>query len=144
MRCRVCRRSSTGVAGIGADLVVDARVPARRRIAWLAAIGASPVPEELHESGIVYFSRFYRVQPDADVPPVAGAAAADLGYLKFAVFVGDNEHVLDHVRGRIRTTTSCGRRSRHEEPFEAAALALVPTAPWRADRVSPSRSPACT
>ena len=36
---------------------------ARPRMPWLAAIGAAAVPEELHESGIVYFSRFYRVQP---------------------------------------------------------------------------------
>ena len=81
----------TGVAGIAADLVVDARGPRSTSDPWLAAIGAAAVPEELHESGIVYFSRFYRVQPDADAPPVAGTVAADLGYLKFAVFVGDNE-----------------------------------------------------
>ena len=43
-----------------ADLVVDARGPRSSSDAWLAAIGATPVAEELHESGIVYFSRFYR------------------------------------------------------------------------------------
>ncbi|MET1001277.1 MAG: FAD-dependent oxidoreductase [Acidimicrobiia bacterium] len=121
----------TGVAGIAADLVVDARGPRSTSDPWLAAIGAAAVPEELHESGIVYFSRFYRVQPDADAPPVAGAVAADLGYLKFAVFAGDNQtfsitYAVDTHDDELRKALA------REEPFEAAALALVPTAPWRA------------
>src|SRR5690242_560151 len=45
----------TGVDGIAADLVVDARGPRSSSDDWLAAIGAAPVAEELHESGIVYF-----------------------------------------------------------------------------------------
>ena len=50
----------TGVDGLAADLVVDARGPRSSSDEWLATIGATPVREELHESGIVYFSRFYR------------------------------------------------------------------------------------
>ncbi|MBP8208538.1 MAG: FAD-dependent oxidoreductase, partial [Ilumatobacteraceae bacterium] len=45
---------------ISADLTV---VAAGRRSAlseWLAAIGAAPVAEEVDDTGIVYFSRFYR------------------------------------------------------------------------------------
>lgn len=79
-----------GVDGIPADLVVDARGPRSSSDRWLAAIGAPAVAEELHESGIVYFSRFYRVVPGADVPPFVGPTAADLGYLKYAIFAGDN------------------------------------------------------
>ena len=69
-RSPVRRRASTGVAGLDADLVVDARGPRSSSDAWLAAIGAAPVPEELHESGIVYFSRFYRLP--APTPSAAG------------------------------------------------------------------------
>src|SRR5436190_2318095 len=52
-----------GVDGRPADLVVDARGPRSSSDHWLTAIGARPVREELHESGIGYFSRFHRVNP---------------------------------------------------------------------------------
>lgn len=125
----------TGTDALDADLVVDARGPRSTSDPWLAAIGARPCPEELHESGIVYFSRFYRVLDEAAAPPLTGPAAADLGYLKFAVFVGDNAtfsitYALDSHDDELR------RLLADPGPFEAAALALVPTAPWRAPGVS--------
>ena len=80
----------TGVDGLPADLVVDARGPRSSSAAWLAAIGAQPVDEELHESGIFYFSRFYRIGAGVEPPPYSGPTAADLGYLKYAIFLGDN------------------------------------------------------
>src|SRR3954447_3304080 len=62
----------TGVDGRPADLVVDARGPRSSSDDWLASIGAAPVREELHESGIVYFSRFYRVNDGVELPPFVG------------------------------------------------------------------------
>jgi 2-polyprenyl-6-methoxyphenol hydroxylase-like FAD-dependent oxidoreductase len=48
----------------------------------------------LHETrsptGIVYLSRFYRLRDDAKVPSAQAFNGADLGYLKFAIFRGDN------------------------------------------------------
>ena len=41
---------------------------------WLADIGAAIVEEEVEDTGIVYFSRFYRLNPDA----VVGIPEADL------------------------------------------------------------------
>ncbi len=58
-----------GAGGIAADLVIDGRGPRSTSDPWLEAIGARPVPEELHESGIVYFSRFYRLTGAADARP---------------------------------------------------------------------------
>lgn len=58
--------------------------------AWLEEIGARPVPETIDESGIVYFSRFYRLKPGRSVPPRTGPIGGDLGYLKYGVFAGDN------------------------------------------------------
>jgi 2-polyprenyl-6-methoxyphenol hydroxylase-like FAD-dependent oxidoreductase len=125
----------TGVGGHRADLVVDARGPRSSSDAWLGAIGARPVPEQLHESGIVYFSRFYAVRHGADAPVAVGPAAADIGYLKFAVFVGDNDtfsitYAVDFHDDELR------RALTRTELFEAAARALTPTAPWRAPGVS--------
>ena len=57
---------------------------------WLEALGAGPVPETVDETGIVYFSRFYRLVPGAEFPVRTGPAAGDLGYLKYGMFLGDN------------------------------------------------------
>ncbi len=57
---------------------------------WLEAIGTGPVPEIVDETGIVYFSRFYRLMPGAELPVRTGPAAGDLGYLKYGMFLGDN------------------------------------------------------
>lgn len=124
-----------GTDRVDADLVVDARGPRSTSDAWLGAIGAGVPPEELHESGIVYFSRFYRILDEASAPPLTGPAAADLGYLKFAVFAGDNAtfsitYAVDSHDEELR------RMLADPEWFEAAALALVPTAPWRAPGVA--------
>jgi 2-polyprenyl-6-methoxyphenol hydroxylase-like FAD-dependent oxidoreductase len=120
---------------IVADLVVDARGPRSTSDEWLARIGGAPVPEELHESGIVYFSRFYRLREDAELPETAGPVAADLGYLKLAVFLGDNRtfsvtFAVDAHDDELR------RQLTGIDAFEAAALAMPITAPWRAPGVA--------
>jgi 2-polyprenyl-6-methoxyphenol hydroxylase-like FAD-dependent oxidoreductase len=86
----------------------------------------------LHESGIVYFSRFYRLDAGASFPATTGPVAGDLGYLKFAVFMGDNRtfsvtYAVDAHDDDLR------RRLARTAPFEAAARALPFTAPWRTE-----------
>jgi 2-polyprenyl-6-methoxyphenol hydroxylase-like FAD-dependent oxidoreductase len=125
----------TGAGGLSADLVVDARGPRSTSDPWLEAIGARPVPEELHESGIVYFSRFYRLMGPPDARPAANMAAVDLGYLKYAVFLGDNDtfsitYAVDTHDDELR------RALADEGTFEAGARALVAAAPWRGTGVS--------
>jgi 2-polyprenyl-6-methoxyphenol hydroxylase-like FAD-dependent oxidoreductase len=124
-----------GVDGRTADLVVDARGPRSSSDSWLTAIGARPVREELHESGIVYFSRFYRVNPGVVLPPFVGPVAADLGYLKYAIFLGDNDtfsvtYAIEHHDEELR------RALVEPRAFEIVARALMGIAPWRADGVA--------
>ena len=125
-----------GVDGVAADLVVDARGPRSSSAEWLAAIGArEPVAEELHESGIVYFSRFYRENRGVEPPPYAGPTAADLGYLKYAIFLGDNRtfsitYAIESHDEELRRALAA------PEGFEMVARALVATGPWRADGVA--------
>jgi 2-polyprenyl-6-methoxyphenol hydroxylase-like FAD-dependent oxidoreductase len=57
---------------------------------WLEEIGAAPVNEILDETGIVYYSRFYRLNEGQSLPPRTGPIGGDLGYLKYGVFAGDN------------------------------------------------------
>lgn len=104
--------TGVGLAGgtvLLADLVVDAagrRSPLPR---WLAAIGAEPVPESVEDTGIIYSSRFYRMLAEGDDPAEQGLVVGDLGYLKYAVFPGDNGtlsitygvHADDHEMRRV-------------------------------------------
>ena len=48
--------------------------------------------EEQESSGILYFTRHYRLKPGMEEPPRIGnpPATGDLGFLKFGVFPGDN------------------------------------------------------
>jgi 2-polyprenyl-6-methoxyphenol hydroxylase-like FAD-dependent oxidoreductase len=124
-----------GVDGVPADLVVDARGPRSSSADWLAAIGAAPVAEELNESGIVYFSRFYRIRPGVEAPPYVGPTAADLGYLKYAIFLGDNRtfsitYAVESHDDQLR------RALASPDAFETVARSLVAVAPWRLEGVA--------
>lgn len=125
----------TGVAGEAADVVVDARGPRSTSDAWLDDIGARRVDEQLHESGIVYFSRFYRFRHDAQRPAYAGPVAADLGYVKYAIFLGDND-TFSITYAIERGDAELRRALVDPVAFEELARALVGVAPWRGDGVA--------
>jgi len=75
---------------IPADVVVDAGGHGSQAFEQLAAAGVS-VPESAEPSGVIYFTRHYRLKPGSAEPPRGGAPGnGDLGYLKFGVFPADN------------------------------------------------------
>jgi 2-polyprenyl-6-methoxyphenol hydroxylase-like FAD-dependent oxidoreductase len=121
---------------VEADLVV---VAAGRRTAmpdWLTAMGAPEVREEAEDTGIVYFSRFYRLREGEPFPPRSGAIGGDLGYLKYGVFVGDNRT----FSVTLATPTEDDQlRKMLADPavFDNAARQLVATAPWLDGRAEP-------
>ena len=80
----------TSKGPVSADLTVVAGGRRSTLPDWLAAIGAGPVPEEVEDTGIVYYSRFYELVEGAEIPPRDGPIGGDLGYLKYAIFQGDN------------------------------------------------------
>lgn len=87
------RVTGVGLAGGGThrgDLVVDAGGRRSPLPEWLVTAGAAPVPEAVEDTGIVYSSRFYRMLAEGDDPAGHGLVVGDLGYLKYAVFPGDN------------------------------------------------------
>ena len=123
----------------GEVLTADAVIAANGRRSgiqgWLEGIGAGPIPEEEEDTGIVYLSRFYRLRDGAEEPPQEGPIGADLGYLKFAVFRGDN--------GTFSVTLAVGDddgqlRSELLDPdaFDRAAARMAPIAPWLADGIA--------
>jgi 2-polyprenyl-6-methoxyphenol hydroxylase-like FAD-dependent oxidoreductase len=118
------------------DLVV---VAAGRRSAlpeWLCDIGCQPIDEAVDDTGIVYFSRFYRLLDGADYPPRTGPIGGDLGYLKYGVFAGDNGTFS------VTLATPTGDqelRTKLTDPdvFDSCARQLVATAPWLDGRAEP-------
>lgn len=124
-----------GNRALDADLVVDAAGRRSSLPVWLAAMGG-PVPADEHvDCGIVYYSRFYRLRDGVDPPPLEGPIGSDLGYLKYALFVGDNRTFSvtfgvspadDELRPALLRAAS----------FDRAAGALPATAAW----VDPDRS----
>ena len=127
----------------GTELVADLVVAANgRRSAvaeWLAEVGACEVTETVEDTGIVYASRFYRLHPDADLPPRSGPIGGDLGYVKYGTFVGDNRTFS--ITLAIPTgDDELRRRLADPVAFDAAARSLPATAPWldgRADPITP-------
>jgi 2-polyprenyl-6-methoxyphenol hydroxylase-like FAD-dependent oxidoreductase len=112
---------------LGADLVVDASGRRTRIGRWLAAVGAREMRVESEPCGIFYSSRFYRLRQAAPLS-ADGVIAADLGYLKYALFRGDS--------GIFSITLAASpdddplRSVLKERCFEAAATALPSIAPW--------------
>jgi 2-polyprenyl-6-methoxyphenol hydroxylase-like FAD-dependent oxidoreductase len=129
----------TGGGTVDADVVVVAN--GRRSVVpdWLTAVGAAPVPEEVEDTGIVYFSRFYRLRPGHELPPRGGAIGGDLGYLKYGVFLGDDDTFS--VTLAVPTDDAVLRRLLTDPAvFDDAGRQLVATAPWldgRAEAITP-------
>jgi 2-polyprenyl-6-methoxyphenol hydroxylase-like FAD-dependent oxidoreductase len=118
------------------ELVV---VAAGRRSAlsdWLVDAGVPPVHEEVDDTGIVYFSRFYRLRDGHDYPPRTGPIGGDLGYLKYGVFVGDNRSFSVTL---ATPTADDELRKMLADPhvFDECARQLVATAPWLDGRAEP-------
>src|SRR3954468_6427850 len=79
----------TNTGTFDADLVVAANGRRGDVPAWLAGIGVE-CPETEEDTGIIYLSRFYRLRDGAETPDQIGPIGGDLGYLKYATFIGDN------------------------------------------------------
>jgi 2-polyprenyl-6-methoxyphenol hydroxylase-like FAD-dependent oxidoreductase len=121
---------------LGADLVVAANGRRSAVADWLAEIGAQPVTETVEDTGIVYASRFYRLLPDAELPPRTGPIGGDLGYVKYGTFVGDNR-TFSITLAVPTDDDELRRRLAEPATFDAAARSLPATAPWLDGRAEP-------
>jgi 2-polyprenyl-6-methoxyphenol hydroxylase-like FAD-dependent oxidoreductase len=119
---------------IPAALVVDASGRRSRVPDWLEALGAPRPHERSADTGILYYTRFYRLLTGA--PPVGGTGlvAGDLGWVKLAIFPGD--------RGTFSITVGPPaddaplKRLADPEQFERFVAAFPALAPWRAPGTS--------
>jgi 2-polyprenyl-6-methoxyphenol hydroxylase-like FAD-dependent oxidoreductase len=119
-----------------ADIVVDASGRNTNFPEWLRAEGLN-VREEASPCGILYYTRHYKLRDGMDEPPRDNSipGGADLGYIKFGVFVADNRHfsvtlAVPEIESDLRVAVV------KPEIFDAACMAMPGAARW----IDPKRS----
>jgi 2-polyprenyl-6-methoxyphenol hydroxylase-like FAD-dependent oxidoreductase len=119
---------------IPAALVVDATGRRSRAPEWLAAIGAPHAKERSADTGIFYFTRFYRLRRGKPPRGVTGLVAGDLGWVKLAIFPGDG----NTFSITVGTPTGDQALKALSDPavFERFLSAFPSIAPWRAAGMS--------
>jgi len=131
----VATRTTAGATGeIRADAVIDAGGRRSRLPEWLDALGTPLPPDHTQDCGIVYLTRFYRLLDRADTPTVDGPIGGDLGYFKYAIFVGDNRTFS--VTAGVPTEDEELRKLLHGDAFDLTLRMMPATADW----VDPSRA----
>ena len=130
---RVSRDQSDPLT-LEADLVVDATGRNTRLAHWLEDIGADPLEQESESCGIFYCSRFYRLLPGVEAPTMEGPIGADLGYMKYAIFMGDSG--IFSITLAASPDDDALRQLRKPAVFDAAARNLTTTSRWVDSAVS--------
>jgi len=106
---------------------------------WVREAGLGEIEEVTEDTGIVYWSRFYKLLDGAEEPKQDGPIGGDLGYMKFAVFPGDNGTFS--VTLATNNDDDVFRQLGKEELFDEVVKHLVPTAPWVDPAVSEPITP---
>jgi 2-polyprenyl-6-methoxyphenol hydroxylase-like FAD-dependent oxidoreductase len=113
------------------DLLVDASGRASKVPGWLAEHGHPQPPPLQTDCGLLYYSRHYRLRDGEVVPPYAsvlGGPRGDVGYLAFAVFLGDSRTFSLVVM--TPTWDKQWRELRDADAFDRVARLLPGMAPW--------------
>jgi hypothetical protein len=122
---------ATTAGEVRAPLVVDAMGRTSRARRWL------DVPEEAHEVGLVYYSRYFKLNDGLGYPPCANpfGPRVDLGYALAASFIGDNSTfaIALMVPAWDRELKAA---LREPDRFVAACAALPQTRNWVDPEVS--------
>ena len=116
---------------VAADLVVDASGRAGRTAAWLADAGLGPVAERSSGCGLIYYSRHFQRRDGLPDPPYASVLAGprgDLGFVAYAIFLGDNRSFA--LIFMAPPGDRAFRALRHPDAYLRAARLLPGVAPW--------------
>jgi 2-polyprenyl-6-methoxyphenol hydroxylase-like FAD-dependent oxidoreductase len=119
---------------LNAALVVDALGRRSPAPAWLAGINADPPVERTSETGIFYYTRFYRLRKARAPQGTTGLVAGDLGWVKIAVFPGDAETFSVTIGAPVDDVSM--KTLSDPKKFERFIGAFPQIAPWRARGVS--------
>jgi len=122
-----------------ADVIVDASGRNTPFPDWLRSEHIE-VHEESSPCGILYYTRHYKLRDGQSEPPRNGVqGGADLGYIKFGVFIADNRH-FSVTLATPEIETEMRLAVVRPENFDAICMALPGAARWmnpeRAEPVS--------
>ena len=117
----------TNDGDVEADIVLDATGRPSRLPEMLREIGVR-IEETKSATGIVYLSRFYRLGEGASPPNAQAFNGADLDYLKYAIFRGDNSTFS--VTLAYGTDDTEMRMLRERGRFDAATQAIPAIRDW--------------
>ncbi len=115
---------------LDADLVVVGGGRNLPVLDWIGALGGDVQPiEEGTDAGIIYLSRFYRLNNGGEMPLLTkDGIGGDLGYIAFAGFYGDNGTFS--VTFGVPTNDRELMAIRNEDAWEAVLRTLTPLEPW--------------
>ncbi len=113
---------------IAADLVLDCSGRRSKLGHWLEAIGAEKLEQDSEPCGIFYSSRFYKLRDGVEAPSMASGIGADLGYMKYGIFPGDDR--IFSVTLAASPEDDVLRRVLRENSFEAAAQKIPQVWSW--------------
>lgn len=114
---------------LAADVVVDAMGRRSPMASWRREAGL-PVPTTTRgDCGVIYYARYYRVRPGAELPdgPWYLSPRGDLGYAAYASFPGDAGTFAGLIA--VPPPDRDLRVLRHDDAFDAA-VALTPLDSW--------------
>jgi 2-polyprenyl-6-methoxyphenol hydroxylase-like FAD-dependent oxidoreductase len=116
---------------VPAAIVVDASGRRSHAPEWLAALGVPAPWERSVDTGIFYYTRFYRHgRRGRALRGTAGFIAGDLGWVKIAIFPGDNATFSITVGAPVDEPDLRGLAEPRR--FERFLSAFPAVAPWRA------------
>jgi 2-polyprenyl-6-methoxyphenol hydroxylase-like FAD-dependent oxidoreductase len=119
---------------LAAALVVDALGRRSPIPGWLSTLGAPAPRERSEDTGIFYYTRFYRLRRGRAPKGRTGLVAGDLGWVKIAVFPGDADTFSITVGAPV---DDAGLKELADpRRFERFVTAFPQIAPWRARGVS--------
>lgn len=116
---------------IEADLVVAATGRHGAAVQWLADIGAGPVEQEEADAGLAYYSRYYRLEPGAEMPMQYGRPVAECGSL--IVFTFPADHNTFTLCCTPLADDAAMRPLKDNDAFTRVMEAIPKTAEWLAD-----------
>jgi 2-polyprenyl-6-methoxyphenol hydroxylase-like FAD-dependent oxidoreductase len=119
---------------VPAALVVDALGRRSPIPAWLGTLGAPAPCERSEDTGIFYYTRFYRRRRGRAPKGTTGLIAGDLGWVKIAVFPGDADTFSITVGAPVDDPGL--KELADPRRFERFVTAFPRVAAWRARGVS--------
>jgi 2-polyprenyl-6-methoxyphenol hydroxylase-like FAD-dependent oxidoreductase len=110
------------------ETIIDATGRLSPFPSWLRDLGAELL-EDQHETGIVYYTRYYRLRDGVEAPRRTNhSSMGDLGYLKFGVFPADRQTFS--LTLAIPTVETDLRILKNNDVFSQVCQCLPALSPW--------------